>query len=117
MEGGKKEHISDFERGMVVGARRAGPSVSLTADLLGFSPWHNHLKGFLRKREYPVRGSCVEEKVLLMLGQRRKGRRAPSDKWQYTNFNNRLLQPVCKYAESHDGLLQERSALGATAVS
>ncbi len=34
---GKKGHLSDFERGMVVGARRAGLSISKTADLLGFS--------------------------------------------------------------------------------
>ncbi len=35
---GKKEDLSDFERGMVVGVRRAGLSISQTADLLGFSP-------------------------------------------------------------------------------
>ncbi len=35
---GKKEDLSDFERGMVVGARWAGLSISKTADLLGFSP-------------------------------------------------------------------------------
>ncbi len=35
---GKKGDLSDFERGMVVGARRAGPSISKTADdLLRFS--------------------------------------------------------------------------------
>ncbi len=34
---GKKVDLSDFERGMVVGARRAGLSISETADLLGFS--------------------------------------------------------------------------------
>ncbi len=35
---GKKRDLSDFERGMVVGAaRRAGLSISKTADLLGFS--------------------------------------------------------------------------------
>ncbi len=33
----KKGALSDFERGMVVGARRAGLSISKTADLLGFS--------------------------------------------------------------------------------
>ncbi len=30
---GKKGDLSDFERGMVVGARRAGLSISKTADL------------------------------------------------------------------------------------
>ncbi len=34
---GKKGDLSDFERGMVVGARRSGLSISTTADLLGFS--------------------------------------------------------------------------------
>ncbi len=34
---GKKGDLSDFERGMVFGARRAGLSISKTADLLGFS--------------------------------------------------------------------------------
>ncbi len=34
---GKKGDLSDFECGMVVGARRAGLSISETADLLGFS--------------------------------------------------------------------------------
>ncbi len=32
-----KGDLSDFERGMVVGVRRAGLSISKTADLLGFS--------------------------------------------------------------------------------
>ncbi len=34
---GKKGDLNDFERGMVVGARRAGVSKSKTADLPGFS--------------------------------------------------------------------------------
>ncbi len=34
---GKKGDLRDFERGMVVGARWAGLSISKTADLLGFS--------------------------------------------------------------------------------
>ncbi len=34
---GKKGDLSDFERGMVVGARRADLSISKTADLLGYS--------------------------------------------------------------------------------
>ncbi|KAF7665220.1 hypothetical protein LDENG_00148810 [Lucifuga dentata] len=34
---GKKGDLSDFERGMVVGARRAGLSITEIADLLGYS--------------------------------------------------------------------------------
>ncbi len=34
---GKKGDLSDFEHGVVVGARRAGLSISETADFLGFS--------------------------------------------------------------------------------
>ncbi len=34
---GKKGDLSDFERGMIVGARRVGLSISKTADILGFS--------------------------------------------------------------------------------
>ncbi len=34
---GKKGDLSDFERGMFVGARRAALSISKTADLLRFS--------------------------------------------------------------------------------
>ncbi len=34
---GKKGDLSDFERGRVVGASRAGLSISKTADLLEFS--------------------------------------------------------------------------------
>ncbi len=34
---GKKGDLSDFERGMAVGARWAGLSISKTADLQGFS--------------------------------------------------------------------------------
>ncbi len=57
---GKNGDLSDFERGMVVGARRAGLSISKTADLLGFS---RTTIGFTengpKKRKYPVSGSCV----------------------------------------------------------
>ncbi len=34
---GRKGDLSDFERGVIVGSRRAGLSISKTADLLGFS--------------------------------------------------------------------------------
>ncbi len=67
---GKQGDLSDFEHGMVVGARRAGLSISKTADLLVFSctaisrvyrEWCG-----VKKRKYPVSGSCVDENALLM---------------------------------------------------
>ncbi len=65
---GKKGDLSDFECGMVVGARRAGLSISKTADLLGFS--HTTISRVYtigpKKRKYPVSGSCVDENALLM---------------------------------------------------
>ncbi len=52
---------------MVVGARRAGLSISKTADLLGTS---RTTIGFTengpKKRKYPVIGSCVDENALLI---------------------------------------------------
>lgn len=49
------------------------PSVSQTADLLGFSQRHNHLQGFtengITKRKHPVRrSSCEEETAWLKSG-------------------------------------------------
>ncbi len=63
---GKKGDLSDFERGMVVGARRAGLSISYTADLLGFSltTIFRFTENGLKKRKYPVSGSCVDENAL-----------------------------------------------------
>ncbi len=56
---GKKGDLSDFERGMVVGARRAGLSILKTADLLRFT------ENGPKKRKYPLSGSCVDENALL----------------------------------------------------
>ncbi len=65
---GKKGDLSDFEWGMVVGVRRAGLSISKTADLLGFSRTiiSRVYKEGPKKRKYPVSGSCVDKNALLM---------------------------------------------------
>ncbi len=63
---GKKGDLSDFERGMVVGARRTGLSISKTADLLGFS------RTTISRvyREWSEKQKCL----VYVRGQRRMGR-------------------------------------------
>ncbi len=63
---GKKGYLSDFEREMVVGARRACLSISKTADLLGFhaQPSLGFTENGPKKRKYPVSGSSVDENAL-----------------------------------------------------
>ncbi len=65
---GKKGDLIGFERGMVVGARRAGRSILKTADLLGFS--HTTISRVTengpKKRKYPVSSSCVNKNTLLI---------------------------------------------------
>ncbi len=65
---GKKGDLSDFERGMVVGARGL---VWVFQKLLIYWDFHAQPSlGFtengLKKRKYPVSGSCVDENALLM---------------------------------------------------
>ncbi len=52
---GKKEDLSDFERGMVLDARRAGLSISQTADVLGFSSDLNPIEHLWDVVEWEIR--------------------------------------------------------------
>ncbi len=59
---------SQFQSSLVVGARRAGLSISKTADLLGISRTtiSRFTENGSKKRKYPVSSSCVDENALLM---------------------------------------------------
>uniref|UniRef100_A0AAR2KZW8 Transposase IS30-like HTH domain-containing protein n=1 Tax=Pygocentrus nattereri TaxID=42514 RepID=A0AAR2KZW8_PYGNA len=80
---GKKGDLSGFERGVVVGARRAGLSISETADLLGFS--RTTISRVYRERsekeEISSERQLYGRKCLVdVRGQRRMGRLVPDDR-------------------------------------
>ncbi len=80
---GKKGDLSDFERGMVVGARRAGLSISKTADLLGFSRKtiaRVYRKWSEKEKIFSERQLCRLKCLLDVRGQRRMGRLVRDDR-------------------------------------
>ncbi len=94
---GKKEDLSDFEHGMIVGVRRAGLSISKTADLLGFSRTNISMvyREWYWKRENIQWAAVVGMKIPCWC-QRRMGRLFRDDR-KATVTKNHSLQP--RYAE------------------
>ncbi len=80
---GKKGDLSDFERGMFVGVRRAGLSISKTADLLRFS--HTTISRVYRawsekEKISSERQLCGRKHLVEVRGQRRMGRLVRDDR-------------------------------------
>jgi len=80
---GKKLDLSDFERGMVVGARRAGLSISQSAQLLGLSltTISRVYKEWCEKgKTFSMQQSCGRKCLVDARGQKRMGRLIQADR-------------------------------------
>ncbi len=114
---GKKGDLSDFERGMVVGAWRDGLSFQ---KLLIYWDFHTQPSlGFTengqKKRKYPVSGSCVDENALYRgRGQRRMDRLVRDDRkatvTQITTRYNQGIQNTISEHTTHRTLKQMGSS-------
>ncbi len=102
---GKKEDFSDFEHGMVVGARRTGLNISKTADLLGFSRtaiFRVYREWSEKEKISSERQLCGRKCLVDVRGQRRISRLVREDrKATVTQITTRYKQDLQNTISEH----------------
>ncbi len=103
---GKKGDLSDFERGMFVSARRAGLSISKTADLLGFSHItisRVYREWYEKEKISSKRQLCRRKCLVDVRGQKRMGRPVRDDR------KPTVTQITTRYNQGMQNTISERT--------